>query len=271
MAGCQRSKLHAPCSEEGVRADEKRVGPFAGKRRESRIDLPAGADVEGLDLQSHRASRRFHLLPVRLRARRIGGIDEARQRGSCRGTSSRRSSSRFGTSSPMTRLTPVRLPPGRERLATSPSLTGSSGTVNTIGMVVVAALAARAGAVPPCARMTVTCLRTRSAASPGSRSSWFSAQRYSIATFSPSTYPASFKPWRNPRRRSAKPSGDTAPRKPITGIVGCCARAASGHAAAAPPSSDDELAPACSFDHLVGAGEQRLRHLEAERLGRLAG
>ena len=32
-------------------------------------------------------------------------------------------------------------------------------------------------------------------------------------------------------------SGDVVLRNPITGIVGCCARAASGHAAAAPPSS----------------------------------
>ena len=32
-------------------------------------------------------------------------------------------------------------------------------------------------------------------------------------------------------------SGDAALRNPITGIAGCCARAASGHAAAAPPSS----------------------------------
>ena len=32
-------------------------------------------------------------------------------------------------------------------------------------------------------------------------------------------------------------SGDVASRNPITGIAGCCARAASGHAAAAPPSS----------------------------------
>src|SRR5262245_55694644 len=33
------------------------------------------------------------------------------------------------------------------------------------------------------------------------------------------------------------PSSDVLLRNPITGIVGCCARAASGHAAAAPPSS----------------------------------
>jgi hypothetical protein len=41
------------------------------------------------------------------------------------------------------------------------------------------------GAVPPVAAMTVTRLRTKSAASAGRRSSWFSAQRNSIATFSP--------------------------------------------------------------------------------------
>ena len=43
---------------------------------------------------------------------------------------------------------PVRLPPGRARLATRPSLTGSSGTMKTMGIVVVAALAANtAGAI----------------------------------------------------------------------------------------------------------------------------
>ena len=35
----------------------------------------------------------------------------------------------------------------------------------------------------------------------------------------------------------AKPAAGVLLRNPITGIAGCCARAASGHAAAAPPSS----------------------------------
>ena len=68
------------------------------------------------------------------------------------GTSSRRSSSRFAVNSPLKKLIPVRLPPGRARLATRPSLTGSSPTMKTMGIVVVAALAANAAAVPPSRR-----------------------------------------------------------------------------------------------------------------------
>ena len=60
------------------------------------------------------------------------------------GTSSLSSSKRFATTSTLKKLIPVALPPGRARLATRPSLTGSSGTANTIGIVVVAALAAKA-------------------------------------------------------------------------------------------------------------------------------
>jgi len=44
---------------------------------------------------------------------------------------------------------------------------------------------------------------------------------------------------RLPRRTLQRPKkeGEAPLRNPITGIAGCCARAASGHAAAAPPSS----------------------------------
>ena len=49
------------------------------------------------------------------------------------GTSSRRSSSRFAANSAVKKLTPVRLPPGRARLATRPSLTGSSRDVEDDG------------------------------------------------------------------------------------------------------------------------------------------
>ena len=52
----------------------------------------------------------------------------------------------------------------------------------------------RGGLLPT---ITATGRRTRSAASAGNRSSLASAERYSIATFWPSTKPASFKPCRN--------------------------------------------------------------------------
>jgi hypothetical protein len=88
------------------------------------------------------------------------------------GTSSRKSSSRFAANSLLRKLTPVRLPPGRARLATRPSLTGSSATLKTIGIVVVAALAASAEDQPPVAVIRETRRRTSSAASAGSRSNW---------------------------------------------------------------------------------------------------
>src|SRR6187431_2536105 len=65
------------------------------------------------------------------------------------GTNSCRISSRLATSSELKKLIPVRLPPGRARLVTRPSRTGSSATAKTIGIVTVAALAAIVVAVFP--------------------------------------------------------------------------------------------------------------------------
>ena len=49
------------------------------------------------------------------------------------GTHSRNNSSRLAPSAPVKKLTPVALPPGRLRLATRPSLTGSSALVKRLG------------------------------------------------------------------------------------------------------------------------------------------
>jgi hypothetical protein len=54
--------------------------------------------------------------------------------------------------------------------------------------------------------------------------------------FWPSIKPASFRPLRNASTKRADPAADVFLMNPITGVPGCCARAASGHAAA-PPSS----------------------------------
>jgi hypothetical protein len=64
-------------------------------------------------------------------------------------------SSRFASSVRFRLLTPVTLPPGRLRLATMSALIGSEPVSNTIGIVAVAALAARAAGVAP-AMITAT-------------------------------------------------------------------------------------------------------------------
>jgi len=84
------------------------------------------------------------------------------------GTSWRSSSNRFAPNSAARKLAPVTLPPGRLRLATRPSLTGSAPLVKTIGTVVVAALAASAEGVFP--TITATGWRIKLATRPGSRS-----------------------------------------------------------------------------------------------------
>ena len=65
------------------------------------------------------------------------------------------------------KLTPVRLPLGRLRLATIPNLTGSLPLAKTIGVVEVDALAASAETAPPVAKITAACRQTKSAASAG--------------------------------------------------------------------------------------------------------
>src|SRR6266481_7782242 len=58
-----------------------------------------------------------------------------------------------------------------------------------------------------------------------------------MATFWPSTKPASLRPARKAANRWATDSADEGLRNPTTGIAGCCARAESGHTIAAPPRS----------------------------------
>ena len=73
---------------------------------------------------------------------------------------------------------PVTLPPGRARLATSRASTGSEALTITIGIVFVARAEASAAAWDE-ATITSILWRTRSAASSAKRSPWLSAQRYS--------------------------------------------------------------------------------------------
>jgi hypothetical protein len=89
--------------------------------------------------------------------------------GTLAGATSRSNSRRFTPISLESAVTPVILPPGRLRLATSPCWTGSEPMKKTIGIVAVAALAVSVagGAI---VTITSTWRRTRSAAIAGSRS-----------------------------------------------------------------------------------------------------
>ncbi len=114
------------------------------------------------------------------------------------GTRWRSMSNRLAPRSPDTKLTPVTLPPGRLRLATKPSWTGSAPVVNTIGVVLVAAITARMPVLLAPARITAALRANRSLTIAGQRSTSGPGQRYSIATLRPSLKPISPRPRRKP-------------------------------------------------------------------------
>ena len=184
---CQCHQLFASLGEERIAGNHERAGVQFDEGGESGIDLVFGAGLEDKlhPLRARRVLHRLayisrHLLDCSLR-RTSKPIIPAW------GTNSDTSSRRLGSRSAGEKAKPVRLPPGRGRLATKPNSTGSPTLVKTIGIVEVARFAATAGAVPATATITSTFWVTRSAANAGSRSGWPSAQRYSIATFFPST------------------------------------------------------------------------------------
>ena len=116
-------------------------------------------------------------------------------------------------------------------------LTGSSPVTKTIGIVVVAALAASAAAECLASTITATCGEPVRPPAPA-------ADRFDLrpAVFDRDVLAldiAGFVEALAERGQSMLPivSASRHQRNPITGIAACCARAASGHAAAAPPSS----------------------------------
>jgi hypothetical protein len=106
------------------------------------------------------------------------------------GTTSLSNSNRLRLRVPPLTVSPVRFPPGRARLATSPVSTGLTAAAITMGIVVVACFAASAAWVAG-AKIKSTFSRTNSAASSGSRSAGPPVVRNSIGKFWPSMYPSS--------------------------------------------------------------------------------
>src|SRR5438876_4151762 len=97
-----------------------------------------------MELQPEGVGRRQHLTRIDFGHSEIGWIDQQGHDKRTAGSASCSNSSAFGATSTFNWVTPVTLPPGRLRLATRPSRTGSEAISKTIGMVVVAAFAASA-------------------------------------------------------------------------------------------------------------------------------
>ena len=103
-------------------------------------------------------------------------------------------------------------------------------------MTVVACLHARTAAIDV-ATMMSTRSRTRSVAISVKCSVRLSPQRYSIATVWPSIQPSSLSRCTKASVLNFSATAVVAPKYPIVGSFGCCARAASGHTIATPPTS----------------------------------
>ena len=155
MARGQRDEPFAPGGEERAGTDKQRTGPALRERRKGGVDLAVvlasrmmscSPRVSAAACTSFAPPRYLDCLGFTSTA-----IADAL------GTSSRSSSRRF-CPNPASKVTPVTLPPGRLRLATRPCLTGSLPVTKTIGIVVVAALAA--SAAPAFATITATGRRT---------------------------------------------------------------------------------------------------------------
>ena len=173
------------------------------------------------------------------------------------GTSSDSNWSRLGLSSRSKMLKPVRLPPGRARLATRPAATGSPPT-KTIGIVEVAPFAAAipSSRRPPrsrrlCGRRDRRQMRAIDHNDPrpsGIRSSRFVPRHSRLRSVPGGTRPQS------------KPTGRATCRlrKPITGIAFCCARRARADSNA-PPRTRTSSRRLIRSPHRRGQQDRRLR------------
>ena len=135
----------APGDDLATAVQDKRVGRRRGTRRPEAQRFSEGAgDLVGfraLTMKASRLSLRAPAMPSccsALAVKLSGFITRAMRR--ARGAISVSSSMRLPLRIDEKRLTPVRLPPGRLRLATRPWPTGSAPTVKTIGMALVARL-----------------------------------------------------------------------------------------------------------------------------------
>src|SRR5262249_4263141 len=134
MACCQLDRLDTPGGEHGIGADEQCIGPLAHESCEGRLDLTARADIDDLALQAHGNGSRFNVSHHVLSNRGIAWINEHGNPNGLRAAAHAAVPTALQTTQSRKKLAPVRLPPGRARLATRPRLTGSSPAMKTMGI-----------------------------------------------------------------------------------------------------------------------------------------
>src|SRR6516225_4400304 len=161
--------------------DQKGVRPPPDHGAEGRVDVPFVAGTQEIKLLTNGTSGRLHRpnIAIGSRAIRIHQHGDARDRRCEFAQQHKPFDFELGLKNTHAR----HIAAWRLRLVTRPNRTGSSLPVNTIGIVVVTALAANVGRSPPPAMINVTFWSTNSAAIAGNRSYWPSAQRNSIFTF----------------------------------------------------------------------------------------
>ena len=143
------------------------IGPLIGERLKRAGEVIGRAGLRQDDIDAERSSRILQLQPLRPGLRVIGVAKNADPAGTRHDLA--RKLHLFGRQSRHVRRDPGHVPCGRASLATRPRCTASASAGVTIGIVVVAFLAATAWAVAG-ARMTLGLSRTSSCASAGNRS-----------------------------------------------------------------------------------------------------
>src|SRR5262245_54858693 len=169
----QIRKLDAPAREEGIGCEEQRVEPLAYQSCKGRINFAGRACVEDLDSKAERVGSRFDISQSGLgrRPARTDKHGDACGGGQQLAHELQALCHQLSTED----VDASQIAAGLARLATRPSLTGSSAEMKTIGIELVANLAA--SDAPATVVITATRLRTKSAANSGNRSNWFSVQR----------------------------------------------------------------------------------------------
>ena len=122
--------------DERVGAEQQRIRPAQRDLGQPGIDLAFAAGID--DVQADTAARANACDPSTCsRADGVFGLTISATCLAC-GTSSRSSSKRLGIRSAVRKMMPVALPPGRARLWTTPSRTGSPPIVKTMGIFLLA-------------------------------------------------------------------------------------------------------------------------------------